>query len=207
MDFRVFAFWTGDNQMTKNRADCLRSMEHIGIPIDLVMKEDIRRFVDLAGVPLHKNFEFLHQTHKADYLRVYFMHFFGGGYADIKHYNKSWVNAFKKLNNDNNAYIIGYREVSKDAVAQIGGRGQRELEKHYRLLAGNGAYICKAKTEFTDNWLKNTNEVLDEKDFSGEYPLKWTELLGDVFHPLCLKYFQHILLDDSIKPDFNKPYK
>lgn len=182
-------------------------MQAIGIPVDLVLKNDIQRYVDLIGVPLHKNFEFLHQTHKADYLRVYFMHFFGGGYADIKHYNKSWVNAFKKLNQEDNAYLIGYREVSKNAVAQIGGRGQRELEKHYRLLAGNGCYICKPQTEFTEDWFNSTNEVLDEKDFSGEYPLQWTELLGNVFHPLCLKYFQHILFDEDIKPDFNKPYR
>lgn len=182
-------------------------MQAIGIPVDLVLKNDIQRYVDLIGVPLHKNFEFLHQTHKADYLRVYFMHFFGSGYADIKHYNKSWVNAFKKLNQEDDAYLIGYREVSKNAVAQIGGRGQRELEKHYRLLAGNCSYICKPQTEFTEDWFNLTNEVLDEKDFSGEYPLQWTELLGNIFHPLCLKYFQNILFDEDIKPDFNKPYR
>ena len=207
MDFRVFAFWTGDNPLPENRLNCLKSMENIGIPIDLVFKHDVNGFVNKIGTPLHKNFEHLSLTHKADYLRVYFMHFFGGGYADIKHYDKSWVNIFKKLNTSEDKYIAGYQEVSKNAVAQIGGRGQQELEKHFRLLAGNGAYICKPQTEFTKEWFDRTNKVLDRKDFSGEYPLQWTELLGNVFHPLCLNYFQHIILDDSIKPNFNKPYR
>ena len=194
MDFRVFAFWIGDTNLTSSKLDCLKSMENIGIPVDLVLKEDLSKFV------LHEKFQYLSLAHKVDYLKAYFMHSFGGGYADIKHYDNSWVNVFKKLDTSEDKYIAGYQEVSKNAVAQIGGRGQRELEKHFRLLVGNSAFICKPQTEFTQDWLTKTNKVLDNKDFSGEYPLRETELSINILHPLCLNYFQHIILDNSIKP-------
>lgn len=43
--------------------------------------------------PLHEAFSYLSLTHKADYLRCYFMHYFGGGYTDIKAHFKSWQGA------------------------------------------------------------------------------------------------------------------
>lgn len=201
MDFRVFAFLIDNSPLTKETAESLKSMENIGIPVDLVLERDIQKYVKLSGFPLHKNFENLSQKDKSDYLRAYFMHHFGGGYASIKYYSKSWLNAFKKLKEEEDRYIIGYREFSKDTVAQIGGRGQRELEKHYRLLVGNNSYICKPQTDFTSAWLNKVETILDKRDFSGEYPLKDNELFENIFHPLCLNYFQHILFDESVKPD------
>jgi hypothetical protein len=32
------------------------------------------------------------------------------------------------------------------------------------------------------------------------YPIPWTEILGQIFHPLCLKYFEKIIYSNKIKP-------
>ena len=150
---------------------------------------------------LHPKFKHLSDVHKSDYLRVYFMHNFGGGYGDIKFYKNSWLSALYKLDKSNK-YILGYTEVREDAVALVGGYLEIELKKNYLSLIGNGAYICKQGTEFTKEWLDRTNKVLDDKEFDKEYPLKWTELLGNVFHPLCLEFKDFILHDNSVKPVF-----
>jgi hypothetical protein len=31
------------------------------------------------------------------------------------------------------------------------------------------------------------------------YPLKWTELLGNIFHPLCLKYHKNLLYANELR--------
>ena len=41
-----------------------------------------------AGIPAYADGAAGFCVHKADYLRCYFMHHFGGGYADIKHYTQ-----------------------------------------------------------------------------------------------------------------------
>ena len=32
------------------------------------------------------------------------------------------------------------------------------------------------------------------------YPVPWTAVQGDVFHPLCLKYDERVLIDDRFSP-------
>jgi hypothetical protein len=56
----------------------------------------------LPEYPLHPAFKYLSYVHKSDYLRSYFMHFYGGGYADIKKYssNNNWKECFNLLNSN-----------------------------------------------------------------------------------------------------------
>jgi hypothetical protein len=168
--------------------------------------------------PLHPAYEYLSLVHRSDYMRAYFMHYYGGGYSDIKPGLHSWVDAFKSIENYE---IVGYKEVGACAVAQCTNKpGMRaELQKNWRSLIGCGAFICQPETDFTTDWMNEVNELLnmnydllkaDPGNVLGNnpgYPLAWTELLGDIFHPLVLKYKNHILQDDSIKPDFTKNYK
>ena len=94
-------------------------------------------------------------------------------------------------------------------------------------MIGCGAFICKPNTDFTKEWMDAIHKILDQKyellinnppkdlrDFYhkkhgdgsiSNYPLRWTEICGEVFHPLCLKYSKKILRTLPT-PDFNKPY-
>jgi hypothetical protein len=108
----------------------------------------------------------------------------------------------------------------------VGGISYIWLIFNVRKLIGNCAYIARPRTDFTFEWREKANAVLTTnlealrlnpalhpEDFKGRwidgrksrYPLGWTQLLGDIFHPLCLKYSNHIIrtLDP---PEFSIKY-
>ncbi len=198
----IFVFWTGTNQLTKNRKRCLlKLIKKTGVKIKLITPNNLHKYI-LKDFPLHPAYQYLSLVHKADYLRTYFMHHYGGGYSDIKEPTGNWIQSFYKLRYSN-YWIIGYRE-SKYGV------GVHELQDKWQDLIGNGAYICKPKTPFTTEWYNELHKILDNKleqlqlhpakesrDWKGKngskYPLEWNEILGRIFHKLCYKYKDKII--------------
>ncbi len=53
----------------------------------------------------HQAYAYLSEVNNADYLRTYFMRFYGGGYTDVKMHRGSWVSSFEKLNLNEHALI------------------------------------------------------------------------------------------------------
>jgi hypothetical protein len=211
----IFCFWTGDNEMSDIRKRCLISLQRSGLPVYLVNKEVIENY---QIVPYHEAYHYLSDVHKSDYLRCYFMHHFGGGYSDIKSCNKSWLSAFVRMEKSD-ALALGYQEVGAWGVAECESEKERQvLCDNYKKLIGVCSMICKPKTDFTTEWMEKVNSKLDYKlqelkrakgNVMGNnegYPLRWTELLGDIFHPLVYKYSDRIL-QDNINPDFKKQYR
>jgi hypothetical protein len=205
----VYCFWTGDNPITENRQRCLTVLQDkLGVELCLVTKDKLNKYI-LPNYPLHPAYEFLSLIHRSDYLRCYFMNFYGGGYTDIKENLYSWSNAFDKLNSRNDKYIIGYPEIYCGACPVKGQLGI-DLRKNYFRLIGNGAFIAKPQTPFTNEWFKHVTALLDEnhkalKENPGNqwgtnigYPLRWTAVQGEIFHPLVLKYNDKILRDKSL---------
>lgn len=197
----IYCFWTGDNPMSPNRKESLNSLQETSeCKILLITKQNLNKYV-LPDHPLHPAFEYLSETHKADYLRTYFMHFYGGGYSDIKKTSGSWTSSFYELNRRNN-WICGYKEVE-------GGVGYKPLESYWQDLIGNCAYICKPNTPLTNEWYNTMLNLLNEKyeqlkihpsanprdcaELGNGYPIKWTEMLGDIFHQVCYKYKEQIM--------------
>lgn len=190
----VFCFWTGDNEMTETRKQCLDQMRQtIGCEVVLITKDTLPSFI-LPQFPLHEAYTYLSETHKADYLRTYFMHFYGGGYSDIKKQTGNWNDAFEKLRNSD-CYITGYREGGEGAIAY------QPVKHAYRDLIGNCAYICKPNTPFTREWYSSMIQLMDTKlddlkkyparfpqdcrELGGGYPIEWNEMLGRIFHRVC----------------------
>jgi len=206
---KLFIFWTGTNPMSPNRLKSTQQMESVtGLPTILVTPENLDEWI-LHDHPLHPAYEHLSLTHKADYLRTYFMHHHGGAYADVKLQTGSWVESLDKLNADPNILAIGYNEVP-------GGMAVPELASEWRVCIGNGAYICKPRTLFTQKWYNQMLILLDSKlerlilhpatdprDQRGiwlhskqkhsEYPLEWNEMLGRIFHKVMYEYRSQIL--------------
>ena len=147
------------------------------------------------------------------------MYHHGGGYADIKIYKHSWIEAFDQLEKSD-AYAIGYKEVGWCGAANQTVKEEylkSDLAIYWRYLIGNGAYICRPYTKFTTEWYAETKKrVLEKADLLKEnsandddpfntnenYPIEWSYLLGGVFHPLCLKYHKRLLSNNNIKPQF-----
>jgi hypothetical protein len=199
IEHNIFCFWTGDNKMSFNRLESLENLKKVSeCNVILVTKSEIPKYI-LKEEPLHPAFEYLSETHKADYLRTYFMHFYGGGYSDIKKTTGSWKNAFDNLLKSDDIWMVGYKEVN-------GGVAYQPLAKEWKKLIGNGAYICKPQTPLTKEWYlemirlldsklellrknpaKNPQDSADNKSVS-KYPIEWNEMLGRIFHRVSYKY-------------------
>jgi hypothetical protein len=84
----IYCFWTGDNQLTPNRINGLKTMkENLNVDIKLIDKNNLNDYI-IPEHPLHDGYKYLSLNHKSDYLRCYFMNFYGGGYSDIKPFSK-----------------------------------------------------------------------------------------------------------------------
>ena len=213
----VYCCWTGNNSMSDDRKRCYESIiTNIGVKVVLITPENLNEFIK-PEYPLHKSYEYLSYTHKADYLRTYLMHIYGGGYTDIKETNYSWDPYFDVLNNLDNKWGLGYAEASIGGVACS--KNCEWVKDNWQKLIGNGSYIFKRQTPFTLDWFNELNKVLDEKyealkanpaqvsDDSNskeiknqdgtitisKYPLGWAEILGDIFHTICYKYNDKII--------------
>lgn len=199
--YTIFCFWTGSNPMSQARKDCIESMRKIGCILRLVTPENLSDYI-LQTSPLHPAYPYLSEVHKSDYLRTYFMHYYGGGYSDIKQQTGCWYPYFDKLR-DSDAYIAGYTEIGERGV------GYPPVAHTWNELVGNGAYICRPNTPFTKEWFSAMNAVLDEKleelrihpashprdkkeDGTG-YPIEWNELLGRIFHRVLFDHREKII--------------
>lgn len=211
---RIFIFWTGSNELSINRIKAIDSIKNVtGIHVIFITTNNLQEWI-VKDYPLHPAYEYLSLVHKADYLRCYFMHHYGGGYADIKCQTGCWINNFLMLNTNFDILAIGYREV-KGGTAIIDDKLlSQEMVNNYLELIGNCAYIFRSKTVLTQRWYDNLHQKLDEKlaqlrlypalqprDYFGlwlgdkysQYPFEWTEILGQIFHPLVYEYRDKIL--------------
>ena len=130
------------------------------------------------------------------------MHFYGGGYADIKNYSKNnnWSECFKLINENEHIEIIGQKEI-------VGGSPLENLNHsgHINKVIANGYFIARKNSDFTNCWYKKLTQKLDEKyeilknnpakdplDRSLEYPIRWAELCGEILHQIEFDfYFSH----------------
>lgn len=217
VDRVIYIFWTGDNEITPNRLEGIKSLEKVSdVDVKLITPKNLPDYIK-EDDPLPEAYQYLSFVHRADYLRSYFMYHYGGGYADIKTYYKSWIPAFEKFE-QSDAYVIGYQEVGFWGVANQNIASvnlKNDLKNHWRYLIGNGAYICRSHTKFTAEWHTEAKRRLlgltadlrkhpasDPFGCNSDYPVKWSGLLGSVFHPLCLKYHDKLLKDKALMPSF-----
>lgn len=194
---KIYCFWTGDNEMSENRKRCLAQLKEMSkCNVVLITKKELPDYI-LPDHPLHEAYQYLSETHKADYLRTYFMNFYGEGYCDIKMTCGSWVESFAALQNSDK-WICGYAEIDEGGVAY------KPYADKWRELLGNGSYICKPQTPFTNEWYAAMLELLDSKleklkehpatypqdsaESGRGYPIEWNEMLGRIFHRVLYKY-------------------
>ena len=212
----VYCFWTGDNEICYKRKRSLKQLkENIGVPLILITPKELDEYI-LPDFPLHPAYKYLSYIQKSDYLRCYFMHHYGGGYTDIKECTSSWNEAFDMLNNSDK-YIIGYPEGSHFGVCVKSTYGviSNDLQNYWRYVAGAGAYIHKPYTKYTEEWY---NELLSRMDYYARalkanpgderrrdnlgYPIRWTDIAGNITQPLFLKYNHKVIQSSIILPNF-----
>ena len=218
----IFCLWTGPELMSENRLKALWSIfKNTGRPVAFVSQETVSDWV-LSAHPLHPAYPYLSSTHKADYLRCYLMHHYGGGYADIKFTSKHWEIFFQQIEASPHHLALGYQELAHGIPHVEGALGDQIRQAHKELI-GLCAFIFKPHTELTSRWYGALHALLDEKlellrqnpgrfplDQAGlvledgsvsRYPLRWAEILGEILHPLFYE-FRDRLIKAPIEPSF-----
>lgn len=209
----IYCFWFG-KPMNNVRKQCLDSVKQLATrsKCRLILINDNNLHEYIKHDDLHESFKYLSETHKADYMRTYMMHFYGGGYTDIKHYDETanWNNSFTSLAKRKDIFCVGVKETK-------GGSPIPGIDES--KLITNCAYIFKKNTPFTNDWYSKMMEKMKEKgemlkkypsihpqcgipvenrpgnkeckDY--KYPLYWSELLGSIFHVINYQYSKNCL--------------
>ncbi len=211
---QLFSAWMGPGPMTPARESALHSITlHCGVPFHFVSHHNLSSWIN-PDYPIHSGFKYLSAVHQCDYLRCYLLHVYGGGYTDIKPSTRNW-NRFFSLQTLSSKLGAGYTELSPQGVAQVGGPLELEMKANYQRLIGVCSLIMVPSSEFTELWFREVNQLLDDHfdalvehparhpqdhfgvTFQGgetsQYPLAWTGLGGDIFHPLAYRFSDRFL--------------
>jgi hypothetical protein len=208
---RVFALWTGDNELTPNRRGALDELRRQDVDVVLVSPANLAEWWREANPP-HPAYEHLSLVHRSDYLRAYLMHHYGGAYCDLKRGYGSVAACVARLEASPSHWILGYPELGSQHVAVVPGELGQALRRHHGVLLGNGAFVARPGTQLTAEWLSEVEHRLDQfaddlarhpgnifGDNAG-YPVPWGDLLGAVLQPLSLKHREHVLSDPRMMP-------
>jgi hypothetical protein len=158
----------------------------------------------------------LSKNHLSDYLRAYVMHHYGGAYQDVKPTQINWREQIERLNANKSSWFVGSEELPyfKKHPAWDKSFGERGILPPYSSIASQGAncvtsngyYAAKPNTPLTTTWLDLVSRKLDEHaralfahpppyhrccfppQKANGYPLYWTELHGNLLHPLQVTY-------------------
>ncbi|MCY7290531.1 MAG: capsular polysaccharide synthesis protein [Cryobacterium sp.] len=212
-------FWTSDNELTPNRRRCIREFRDVqtdDVEVRLITPDNLSDYV-LAEAPLHPAYSQLSAIHRSDYLRAYFLHHHGGGYADIKAPSASWDATFDWINCDSGAWLVGYPEQSSEIVQSLHGPLARDVQRVYSRLVGGGAFVSRPRTPLTAEWMTEVNRRMDYLSAAltqhpatdpfgqhADYPVTWIGLMQLVLNPLQLKYLTYIRQDVALTPQFKE---
>ena len=223
VDRVIYIFWTGHNEITPNRMKGIKSLENVAqVEVKLISPDNLKDYL-VDEDPLPEAYQYLSYVHKSDYLRSYFMFHHGGGYADIKTFDHSWLSAFDLLDDSKDAQMVGYPEVGFWGVANHGivnGNLRKDLYYYWRYLIGNCAFIFRPHSAIADEWhteakrrlealtpILRNHPATDPFGTNSDYPVVWASLMGELLHPLCLKYHETILKDKNLLPCFQENWR
>lgn len=206
---RIYIIWAGDNELSDSRMKSIDAIREklSGFELIIVTPKNLSDFV-ISQRPLHPLYEKLSYVHRSDYLRAYLLWAHGGGYTDIKKPKNNWESVYSDFINSD-LWIAGYPEIVFKMITEADPFG-KDLKKMSSKMIGQGAFLSRPGNPFVEEWLDEMDRRLDQhaealRENPGNaygtnprYPLRWTELLAEIIHPLCIKYPEKIMRDKRL---------
>ena len=213
---RLWCFWTGDNPLTPNRERALQSIREAnrGLRVTLVTPSNLEEHL-IDSHPLHEAFPHLSAIHKSDYLRAYFMHHHGGAYSDIKPTKVGFVRAIQRvettptygslartiLTSTWSATCTGQLGETRDETMPVSQASPHSSPHPIRISRQSGYARLNGESSYHAGDLRR-HPAVDPFGLTAGYPITWIGLGADVFQPLQLKYLEHVVIDNMLKPGF-----
>ena len=183
---KVYTFWL-DSHISQEKKTLLDKLSNNqDFDLLLIILVNLNSLI-VKTHPFHEGFQYLSHIHKSEYLRIYTMLFYGGGYTDVQQINELWNPHFKALF-ESDKWICGYPENG---------------------VIGSTAYICKPQNliikEIYATMLKTldskleslkTNPAKNSHDCSeiSSYPIGKYDFYKNVFYSTCQKYKEKLLI-------------
>lgn len=216
----LWLFWFGSLGPVRRRSiDMI--MATAGVEVTLLTDLNYTKVLERAKLHPLALSPALSKVHLSDYLRAFVMHHYGGAYQDVKPTKIDWSDKLAALNNDSNAWFIGADEhpgfkANPAWDVDFGKDGLlpsysyvRSKSKH--CITSNGYYAAKPNTPLTERWLQLVTKKMTHFAASVElhpapkprccppkehlmngYPIYWTELHGNLLHPLQTVFCRHV---------------
>eukprot|EP00929_Paragymnodinium_shiwhaense_P069934 TRINITY_DN35345_c0_g1_i1.p1 TRINITY_DN35345_c0_g1~~TRINITY_DN35345_c0_g1_i1.p1 ORF type:complete len:385 (+),score=68.82 TRINITY_DN35345_c0_g1_i1:79-1233(+) len=162
----VWMCWTGNNEMPPHLQLCKRTIErNSGLPVIVITPENL---LDYVQDP-HPAYEHLHLAHRADYLRCWLLHHYGGIYLDA---DTICLRSLEPLFDELDTFdVVGYDGSQWGEVIGISDMGP-----------------FKPMTEFTELWFNILHAKLQERlpEIQQEKTdvFYWQEILRDIVVPV-----------------------
>tara|TARA_B100000482_G_C12607895_1_gene297831 strand:- start:483 stop:1052 length:570 start_codon:yes stop_codon:yes gene_type:complete len=173
--------------------------KNLEVPIKLITTKNLKNYTKWY---VHPAVQYLSGVHKADYFRIYFLLYYGGGYSDIKRHSFSWKFAFDEFRNPN-TWVIGVPEI----LGGVASPPHVDLSASFDVLISNGFFIARPGNEYFAKVHARQNVILDKKweilkQYPAsnalcqydcpKYPLRCAELLGEIMSEYGLMFNEHL---------------
>ncbi|CAJ1447475.1 unnamed protein product [Effrenium voratum] len=180
----VWMCWTGNNPMPAHLQLCMQTVRrNSGLPVILITPQNVVEYVPDP----HPAYQFLHLAHRADYLRCYLLHNYGGIYLDADTICLQSLEPLYDLVENGQFDAVGYDGAAWGELIGISDMGP-----------------FRPNTELTQLWFNALHGRLEEKmpaiRSQRTDVFYWQEILRDVFVPVSLIHNKRVSKASCIFP-------
>lgn len=194
----VFTFWFGPPMSAQRKSNLSRMEATLQVPVVHVTEENLSKY---TRWPVHPAVKYLSANHKSDYFRIYFTLHIGGGYYDVKPPLESWKKYFD-LFKEPSVWMVGIPEL-KNWYSKV--PGHTYPKDHHKVCIANGWFIGRPNTPLLHDVHDQQHRILDKHhdqlrlhpppfprcchNHENGYPLRWSELMGEITGLVVPKYY------------------
>lgn len=172
----IWMCWTGSNPMPAHLQLCLQTVRrNSGVPLVVITPQNLAEYV----TDPHPAYQYLHLAHRADYLRCYLLHHYGGIYLDCDTICLRSLAELFDLIESGHFDAVGYDGSQWGEFIGISDMGP----------------FCPG-SELTSLWFNALHGKLQERlpDIQSQQTdvFYWQEILRDIFLPVSMIHRQRI---------------